>query len=91
MTVKIGGSADNRALGQQLWAADRIELVAEGHRFYWKAQFLREITKAAADTLIDQNSVRPVSEIVLRIPTGGRSHRPSTASSHCVREPRRGL
>ncbi len=54
MTVKIGGSADNRALGQQLWAADRIELVAEGHRFYWKAQFLREITKAAADTLIDR-------------------------------------
>src|SRR5208282_3893204 len=29
ITVKIGGSADNRALGQQLWAADRIELVAE--------------------------------------------------------------
>ena len=25
-----------------------------GHRFYWKAQFLREITKAAADALIDR-------------------------------------
>jgi FAD/FMN-containing dehydrogenase len=25
-----------------------------GHRFYWKAQFLREITKAAADPLIDR-------------------------------------
>ena len=61
-----------------------------GHRFYWKAQFLREITKAAADALIER-SVRPVSEIVLRIPTGGRSHRPGTASSHCVREPRRSL
>jgi FAD/FMN-containing dehydrogenase len=25
-----------------------------GHRFYWKAQFLREITKAAGDALIDR-------------------------------------
>lgn len=25
-----------------------------GHRFYWKAQFLREITEAAADALIDR-------------------------------------
>ena len=25
-----------------------------GHRFYWKAQFLREVTKAAADALIDR-------------------------------------
>src|SRR5262249_56180619 len=25
-----------------------------GHRFYWKAQFLRHITAAAADSLIDR-------------------------------------
>ena len=62
-----------------------------GHRFYWKAQFLRQITEAAADALIDRFPLRSVPAIVFRVPTSRRCHQPSADNSHCLREPRCGL
>ena len=58
-----------------------------GHRFYWKAQFLRQITDASANALDREVPVSSISAIIFRIPTSRRSYQPSARASNRIREP----
>ena len=59
-----------------------------GHRFYWKAQFLRQITEAAADALIDQfpSVPSPRSFFVFQQVGGAISRVPATATAYANRD-----
>ena len=58
-----------------------------GHRFYWKAQFLRQITEAAADALIDRFPTvpSPGSFFVFQQVGGAISRLPATATAYANR------
>ena len=58
-----------------------------GHRFYWKAQFLRQITEAAADALIDRfpSVPSPRSFFVFQQVGGAISRLPATATAYANR------
>ena len=58
-----------------------------GHRFYWKAQFLRQITEAAADALIDRFPTvpSPRSFFVFQQVGGAISRLPATATAYANR------
>jgi FAD/FMN-containing dehydrogenase len=58
-----------------------------GHRFYWKAQFLRELTEAAAEALIDRfPSVPSASSFFVFQQVGGAIARvPPTATAYANR------
>jgi FAD/FMN-containing dehydrogenase len=58
-----------------------------GHRFYWKAQFLREITPAAADALIDRFPSVPSSRsfFVFQQVNGAIARVPATATAYVNR------
>jgi FAD/FMN-containing dehydrogenase len=58
-----------------------------GHRFYWKAQFLRQITEAAADALIDRfpSVPSPRSFFVFQQVGGAISRVPATATAYANR------
>ncbi len=58
-----------------------------GHRFYWKAQFLRELTETAADALIDRfPSVPSASSFFVFQQVGGAIARvPPTATAYANR------
>ena len=59
-----------------------------GHRFYWKAQFLRQITEAAADALIDRfpSVPSPRSFFVFQQVGGAIARVPATATAYANRE-----
>jgi FAD/FMN-containing dehydrogenase len=59
-----------------------------GHRFYWKAQFLRQITEAAADALIDRfpSVPSPQSFFVFQQVGGAIARMPATATAYANRE-----
>src|SRR5579871_255890 len=59
-----------------------------GHRFYWKAQFLREITPAAADALIDRFPPVPSSKSVFVFQQVGAAidRVPATATAYANRD-----
>jgi hypothetical protein len=59
-----------------------------GHRFYWKAQFLRRITEAAADALIDwfPSVPSPRSFFVFQQRGGAISRVPATATAYANRD-----
>src|SRR5277367_3475615 len=59
-----------------------------GHRFYWKAQFLRQITEAAADALIDRfpSVPSPRSFFVFQQVGGAISRVPATATAYANRD-----
>ena len=58
-----------------------------GHRFYWKAQFLRQITEAAADVLIDRFPSVPSARsfFVFQQVGGAISRVPTTATAYANR------
>ncbi len=58
-----------------------------GHRFYWKAQFLREITPPAADALIDRFPSVPSSQsfFVFQQVGGAIARVPTTATAYVNR------
>jgi FAD/FMN-containing dehydrogenase len=62
-----------------------------GHRFYWKAQFLRQNYRHSCQRTYREVSVSSISAIIFRIPTSRRSYRPSACGSNRVRESRCGL
>ena len=59
-----------------------------GHRFYWKAQFLRQISEAAADALIDRfpSVPSPRSFFVFQQVGGAISRVPATATAYANRD-----
>src|SRR5215831_785856 len=59
-----------------------------GHRFYWKAQFLRQITEAVADALIDRfpSVPSPRSFFVFQQVGGAISRVPATATAYANRD-----
>jgi FAD/FMN-containing dehydrogenase len=59
-----------------------------GHRFYWKAQFLRQITDAAANTLIERfpSVPSPRSFFVFQQVGGAISRVPAAATAYANRE-----
>ena len=59
-----------------------------GHRFYWKAQFLRQITETAADALIDRfpSVPSPRSFFVFQQVGGAIARMPATATAYANRE-----
>ena len=59
-----------------------------GHRFYWKAQFLRQITEVAADALIDRfpSVPSPRSFFVFQQVGGAISRVPATATAYANRD-----
>jgi FAD/FMN-containing dehydrogenase len=59
-----------------------------GHRFYWKAQFLQQITEAAADALIDRfpSVPSPQSFFVFQQVGGAIARVPATATAYANRE-----
>ena len=59
-----------------------------GHRFYWKAQFLREITEAAADALIDRfpSVPSPKSIFVFQQVGGAIARAPASATAYVNRD-----
>jgi FAD/FMN-containing dehydrogenase len=59
-----------------------------GHRFYWKAQFLRQITEAAADALIDRfpSVPSPRSFFVFQQVGGAISRVPGAATAYANRD-----
>jgi FAD/FMN-containing dehydrogenase len=59
-----------------------------GARFYWKAQFLRQITEAAADALIDRfpSVPSPRSFFVFQQVGGAISRVPATATAYANRD-----
>jgi hypothetical protein len=60
-----------------------------GHRFYWKAQFLRELTEAAAEALIDRfPSVPSASSFFVFQQVGGAIARVHVRGSSAVRDGR---
>lgn len=58
-----------------------------GHRFYWKAQFLRELTEAAADALIDRfpSVPSPSSFFVFQQVGGAIAHVTPSATAYANR------
>jgi FAD/FMN-containing dehydrogenase len=59
-----------------------------GHRFYWKAQFLRQVTEAAADALIERfpSVPSPRSFFVFQQVGGAISRVPATATAYANRD-----
>jgi FAD/FMN-containing dehydrogenase len=59
-----------------------------GHRFYWKAQFLRQITEAASNALIDRfpSVPSPRSFFVFQQVGGAISRVPATATAYANRD-----